>query len=238
MPNFNGGRFIKAALESFCNNEYKNKELIIVDGKSSDHSHNIIQEFLQKNNQIKWIQKDDSGISNAINIGLEHTSGEVIGYLGSDDLLREKTLFKINEFKNKIDFDAIYFDSYTYYIDQKNIQLRKCPNVGFTRRNLIKHGTLVGLQNIFFDKKVYLDYKYDISNKYSMDYEIYFRVIEKYTNFLYVEYPSTINQFHQNISNKLSDTQAEEAIHVMFKYAKLKDYRFIPYKRIFELYVK
>lgn len=238
MPNFNGAKTIESSILSVVNNEYSNKELVIVDGKSTDESHVIIQKYTEKYDFIKWIDIKDRGISDAINIGLEKTTGDIIGYLGSDDLLNTETLFKINNSKQLVDFDAIYFDSYTYYIDKNVIQLRKCPNVTFNRVNLIKYGTLVGLQNIFFDKKVFDEIKYDINNKYSMDYEIYFRIVEKFSNFMYIEYPSTINKFENNISHKLAKVQTNEALNAMYKYITWKDLIYLPYKRIFLNYIK
>lgn len=238
MPNFNGAKNIESSILSVVNNEYSNKELVIVDGKSTDESHVIIQKYTEKYDFIKWIDIKDRGISDAINIGLEKTTGDIIGYLGSDDLLNTETLFKINNSKQLVDFDAIYFDSYTYYIDKNIIQLRKCPNVTFNRVNLIKYGTLVGLQNIFFDKKVFDEIKYDINNKYSMDYEIYFRIVERFSNFMYIEYPATINKFENNISYKLAKVQTKEALNSMYKYVTWKDLRYLPFKRIIISYVK
>lgn len=238
MPNFNGAKTIESSILSVVNNEYANKELVIVDGKSTDESHIIIQKYTEKYDFIKWIGIKDRGISDAINIGLEKTTGDIIGYLGSDDLLNTETLFKINNSKQLVDFDAIYFDSYTYYIDKNIIQLRKCLNVTFNRVNLIKYGTLVGLQNIFFDKKVFDEIKYDINNKYSMDYEIYFRIVERFSNFMYIEYPATINKFENNISHKLAKVQTKEALYSMYKYMTWKDLIYLPYKRIIISYVK
>lgn len=238
MPNFNGAKTIEDAILSVVNNEYFTKELIIVDGKSTDKSHDIIQRYTEKYNFIKWIDIEDRGISDAINIGLENTSGDIIGYLGSDDLLNTDTLCKINSSKRLVNFDAIYFDSYTYYINKNIIRLRKCPNVIFNRVSLIKYGTLVGLQNIFFDKKIFNEIRYDINNKYSMDYEIYFRIIEKFSNFMYIEYPATINKFDNNISHILAKVQTKEALKVMYKRLNWKDWKYLPYKRIINFYVK
>lgn len=238
MPNFNGEKTIEDSILSVVNNKYSSKELIIVDGKSTDKSHDIIQRYTEKYDLIKWIDIKDRGISDAINVGLENTSGDIIGYLGSDDLLNIDTLFKINDSKQLVDSDAIYFDSYTYYIDKNIIQLRKCPNIIFNRINLIKYGTLVGLQNIFFDKKVFNNIRYDINNKYSMDYEIYFRIVREFSNFIYIEYPATINKFENNISHKLAKVQTKEALQSMYKYLIWKDLRYLPYKRIFLNYIK
>jgi len=238
MPNYNGEQTIESSIQSFIDNNYINKELIIVDGKSTDNSHVIIEEFTKKYHFIKWIDSVDYGISDAINIGLKQTNGDIIGYLGSDDLLNSDTLFVINKYKSLIDFDGIYFDSYTYYIDKNIVKLRKCPNITFNRSNLIKFGTIVGLQNMYFDKKVFKSIKYDINNKYSMDFEIYFRILKKFSNFIYIEYPATINKFQNNISYKMSKVQTREAMDVIYSHINFADYKILPYKRIVSSIIK
>jgi glycosyltransferase involved in cell wall biosynthesis len=232
MPNLNGEKTIERSILSFVNNNYVNKELLIIDGKSVDRSFSIIRKYANKFSNINWIKKKDIGISDAINIGIEYCRGNIIGYLGSDDLLNSETFFKINDYKSLVDFDAIYFDSYTYFLRSEKIILRKCPNINFDKKNLIKHGTIVGLQNIFFDKRVYQNIRYDVKNLYSMDYEIYFKIIDFFPRFIYVEYPATINLFGTNISYRLERVQNNEAISVMWENFNFLYLKFLPIKRI------
>ena len=77
----------------------------------------------------------------------------MIGYMGSDDLFYPEVFNVIYKYKNLLNIDAIYFDSYTLLYKSKVIKLRKCPNIEFNKKNLLKFGTIVGLQNIFFDRK-------------------------------------------------------------------------------------
>lgn len=214
MPNYNGDKFIHKAISAFLDSEWPNKELIIVDGKSTDLSHSIINFFAENNECVVWVKDNDCGISDAINIGLKSCAGDVIGYLGSDDLILKHTLSTVAEYKALIDFDGIYFDSYTYDKRLNTTMNRRCPNLDFTKVNLLKFGTIVGLQNMFFSSHIYKKIKYDVENKYSMDYEIYFRVLNEYKNFIYVSEPSSINISHTNISNALSEKQEDEAIQV------------------------
>jgi glycosyltransferase involved in cell wall biosynthesis len=214
MPNYNGEKFIEKSICAFINSSWKNKELIIVDGKSSDSSHSIITKFVNNNDNIIWVEKLDNGISDAINIGLSSSSGEIIGYLGSDDLLMSDTLKIVADYKKIIDFDGIYFDSYTHDYKSNATNYRKCPEIKFTKNNLLRFGTIVGLQNVFFSAYIFDDFKYDINNKYSMDYELYLRVIEKYNHFIHIKTPSSINIAHDNISNALSEKQRKEAFQV------------------------
>ncbi|MGL4474125.1 MAG: glycosyltransferase [Shewanella sp.] len=219
MPNYNGDKFIEEAIRAFISSSWKNKELVIVDGKSTDSSHSIIASFVSLNDNIKWVNKSDSGISDAINIGIESSSGDVIGYLGCDDLLIFDTLEKVANYKKIIDFDGVYFDSYTFDCKTNSTKYRECPNVKFNMLNLLRFGTIVGLQNMFFSARVFENFKYDTTNKYSMDYEIYLRIVMYYSNFIHIKQPSSINIAHDNITNKFADKQRDESYEVANRYA-------------------
>ncbi len=213
MPNYNGEKYLEKAIQSFIIQDYENKELIIVDGKSTDKSHNIINKYCD-NKTIKHITNKDKGISDAINIGISYADGDIIGYMGSDDILYKNIFNEISYHSNIINYDAIYFNSYTYEPKRNKCQLRKCPYIEFNKTNLLKKGTLVGLQNIFFTKKIFDKYKYNINNKYSMDYELYFNLVKENFLFLYVDKVATINIFDGNITGSLTKKQTKEALKV------------------------
>ncbi|NRD31330.1 glycosyltransferase [Shewanella sp. DC2-4] len=218
MPNYNGDKFLERAIVSFINSSWLNKELVIVDGKSTDSSHTLISKYVEKNKNIIWLNNPDDGISDAINIGLSYTSGDIIGYLGSDDLLLPDALHLVAQYWKLIPFDGLYFDSYTYDYKSNTTKYRNCPNVSFSVNNLLRYGTIVGLQNIFFASDIFKNYKYDVDNKYSMDYEFYLRILHKYRNFVHVKHPSSINIAHDNITNSLELKQTKEAFRVTKNY--------------------
>lgn len=230
MPNFNGEKYLKRAIESFLLQNYENKKLIIIDGKSVDKSHEIIKEFI-KNDQIIWINEKDDGISSAINIGLSKTDADIVGYLGSDDILCKDILNKINYYFNILDIDAVSCNSITYYEKEKFYYKRYNPNIPFNKDSLLTYGTITGLQNIFLKGKLLRETMYDVNNRYSMDYEIYFRLVDKGIKVFYLDEIATVNIFDNNISYQLEDRQTEEAFKVALKYCKTyKEYLKV-YKR-------
>lgn len=219
MPNFNGEKYIEKSIEYFLDQDYTQKELIIVDGKSTDKSHEIISKYTEKNKNIIWLKHKDKGISDAFNTAIDFCKGDIIGYLGSDDLLFKGVFEEIAYQSKWCDFDAIYFDSYTYYIKDKKCILRKCPDLAFTKDNLLSYGTIVGWQNIFFKKYIYDKYHYDINNRYSMDYEFYLRISHENYMYLYVNQVATINIFDDNISSDQDGKQFLEACEVASRYS-------------------
>jgi len=220
MPNFNGAKYLNKSIESFLLQDYPNKELIIVDNKSVDASHEIIQRYCSNNKEIIWIRETDKGISDAFNIGIDKSKGEIIGYLGSDDLLYKNVLDEIAYAHSWCNFDAIYFDSYSYYINDKKCVLRKCPKIEFTKENLLGYGTIVGWEDIFFKRYIYDSYRYDVNNKYGMDYEFYLRVSSEKYLYLYMDKVATVNMMDNNISMDFDGKQFDEACVVAARYTQ------------------
>ncbi|MBN8560368.1 MAG: glycosyltransferase [Leptolyngbya sp. UWPOB_LEPTO1] len=85
LPNYNGGKTIEKALKSVFDQNYENLEVLVVDGASNDASVSIIQKFESK--ITWWISEPDTGQSNAINKGFQQSTGEIITWLCTDDML-------------------------------------------------------------------------------------------------------------------------------------------------------
>lgn len=205
MPCYNGERYLRKALEAFFAQNYSNKRLIIVDGKSADSSHQIIAEYIGKGYPVVWDKTPDTGISSAINIGLQHLKeGDIFGYLGADDILVPNVLSEVgNLFGIATGVDGLYFDSYSYIGETGNLVYRKCPTAEFTLENLLRFGTIVGLQNIYLKGELVVANRFSENNRYSMDYDLYVRLLKKRSlNLTYVPMPSTVNLMHGNISTK------------------------------------
>lgn len=84
-PSLNQGAFLEEAIRSILLQNYPNLEFIVVDGGSTDNSLDIIMKY-QK--WIKfWVSEEDKGQSDAINIGLSRCTGDIIGWINSDDRL-------------------------------------------------------------------------------------------------------------------------------------------------------
>lgn len=80
---FNSEATIASTVESFLEQTYPYKELLIIDGASQDHTIEIVRGFGRKD--INIISEPDQGIYDAMNKGLANYSGDAIGFLNSDD---------------------------------------------------------------------------------------------------------------------------------------------------------
>ena len=77
-------------MDSIINQTLRDIEIICVNDGSTDGSIDIIQEYAQKDNRIKVVNKKNSGYGDSMNKGLEAVTGEYIGIIESDDIAELK----------------------------------------------------------------------------------------------------------------------------------------------------
>ena len=82
-PSFNQSRYLEDTIVSVLDQNYPNLEYVIIDGGSNDGSTEIIRRY--ENHLHYWVSEKDKGHGNAINKGFSHTSGEIMGWINSDD---------------------------------------------------------------------------------------------------------------------------------------------------------
>jgi len=90
IPTYNSEKFLSDTLHSIINQHYEHIEIIIVDGKSTDQTLNIVHEFDRYIETI--ISEEDDGIYDAINKGINASSGDIIKILNSDDVLSDDAI--------------------------------------------------------------------------------------------------------------------------------------------------
>ena len=85
IPVYNVEKYLKQCLESVINQTLQEIEIICVNDGSTDNSPKILKEYAQKYKRIKIINKENAGLGAARNTGIEHATGEYIGFIDSDD---------------------------------------------------------------------------------------------------------------------------------------------------------
>lgn len=109
MPNYNGAKFIRSAVESVIYQTFPYWELIIVDDCSTDESICIIEGFLKLDNRITLIKNDiNSGVAFSRNRGIKSAKGKFISFLDSDDLWLPNKLEKQLDFIFKNGAKIVY----------------------------------------------------------------------------------------------------------------------------------
>ncbi len=89
-PNFNQGDFIERTILSVLEQNYPSLEYIVIDGSSNDHSVDIIKKY--DTHLHYWVSEPDEGMYHAINKGFALSSGVIMCWINSDDVLWEGAL--------------------------------------------------------------------------------------------------------------------------------------------------
>ena len=84
-PSFNRKEYMAATMDSVLGQGYPSLEYIVVDGKSTDGTAELVER--RADDLAWWVSEPDDGAWAAINKGFAHATGDVMGWLGSDDLL-------------------------------------------------------------------------------------------------------------------------------------------------------
>lgn len=95
VPVYNSSAYLNQCLNSLIGQTYKNIEIIIINDGSTDNSKEIVESFLNKDNRIVLKTINNSGVSNARNVGLNLAHGEYLSFVDSDDYVAENYIEKL-----------------------------------------------------------------------------------------------------------------------------------------------
>ena len=89
IPVYKVELYLEKCIESIINQTYKNLEIIIVDDGSPDNCPQICDEYSKKDKRIKVIHKENGGLSDARNAGIDIATGKYIAFVDSDDYVSD-----------------------------------------------------------------------------------------------------------------------------------------------------
>lgn len=183
---YNNEQFIENCICSVLSQNYSDIEYIIIDGGSSDGTLKIIEKYQDNIDLI--ISEPDNGIYDAMNKGILNSSGDIIGFLNSDDFfIDEHVITNIVNIFNTKNVSIVYANvSYVKKYDT-NVILRNWISKKYHKRyfefgNVPAHPTFYVKKNIYKQNNLF-----DTSLKFAADYDLMFRFlkINNYSSFYF-----------------------------------------------------
>ena len=169
---------IEQTIQSVLGQDYPDIEYIIVDGLSKDATLNIVAKYDNKINKV--ISEKDHGLYDALNKGIALATGDVIGFIHSDDFYTDQSVVRryVEKFKESA-AQAVYAD--LYYVDKNNPnKIIRAWKSGQYKEHSFLYGWMPPHPTFFVKKSVYE--KYGVFNtdfKTAADYELMLRFIFK-----------------------------------------------------------
>lgn len=129
IPVYNTEKYIERCLDSVLKQEYENKEIIVINDGSTDKSEEKINKYI---NQIKYIKKENGGLSDARNVGIEKATGKYIMFIDSDDYIEDDLLEKLKPYVEQ-NIEMIKYKSRKVTEEGTEIQLMDGPVFEITK---------------------------------------------------------------------------------------------------------
>jgi glycosyltransferase involved in cell wall biosynthesis len=218
VPSFNQGRFIEETLQSVLLQGYPDLQLVVMDGGSNDDTVSVLQKYDQR--LETWVSERDRGQAHAFNKGLKRVTGEIIGWLNSDDIYLSRCLFDAAEYFSRHQDVDIVFSDYIY-IDQNGhyLKTRKEPRFHYSTylwAGDCFHANCAG----FFRRKVFDRIgELDETLQFGMDYEFYLRAGKAGVRFGHVRTYWGAYRLHQASKSVVShDLQLMDASRITTRY--------------------
>lgn len=179
---YNSSETLADTIKSVLSQTYEDLEYLIIDGKSKDNTLNIIQMYYPLfNGKMKYISEPDKGLYDALNKGLKMSTGDIVGFLHSDDFFTSNDILQkiATEFSDS-KLDAVYGD--IHFV--KPSDLTKCTRYYSSKPfkpYLMRFGFMPAHPSFYCKKSCYLTYGgFDTSYKIAADFENLLRLIYKH----------------------------------------------------------
>ncbi len=203
MPCYNQAEFLPMALDSVLKQTYTNWEIIVIDDGSEDNIDLVIKPFLA-NPKVKYYKKENGGLSNARNYGIQNCKGELILPLDADDKIHAVYISKaISEFDKDMSLTLVY--SRAFYFGELNEEWI-FPDYDF--KSLLS-------QNLIFCSAIFKKEDFNLVGGYREelkhgreDWDLWLRLLNE-TNKV-VKIPEVLFYYRKHKNSSMSDKFSED----------------------------
>jgi len=175
-PSLNQGKFIRATIESVLSQDYPDLDYRVQDGGSTDETLAVLREY---EGRVAFVSEKDRGQADAINRGLSKATGDVLGYLNSDDVLLPGALSAVGEVFAS-DPELLFLWGRASYLDKAG----RVVSPYLVKPDAIARvadACFVAQPAAFFRRKVWDEIgPFDESLHHTMDYDYWLRIAARY----------------------------------------------------------
>lgn len=227
MPCLNCVDYIERSIRSVIEQDYKNIELFIKDGGSTDGTLEIIKHYAKRYpNLIRWISEKDKGQADGLNKGMKKVTGDILAQLNADDVYKKSALRIVAEYFMK-NPNVMWVYGKADIINGSDKEIRRWVTLykNFWLRNY-SYNTLLVLNYIsqmscFWRREAAKEVgEFDISQHLVIDYDYWLRLGKRYKAGVINEYLSSFRITQSNKSSVGFVKQFKDEFNVAQKFTK------------------
>ncbi|WP_347126968.1 glycosyltransferase family 2 protein, partial [Ligilactobacillus salivarius] len=221
VPIYNVEKYLKRSLDSLVNQTLEDIEIILVDDGSTDNSHKIAEDYKENYSNVLLVTKENGGLSDARNFGLQYASGEYIAFIDSDDYVESQMferMYNLSENGRK----KIIESNFLWEFPDKNVKdvVKKYNSLN---EYLVK-GRVVAWNKIY--KKSWLDtldFKFPVGRLYE-DQDFFFKMVANLQNIEEIAVDDHIGVHYVQRSNSISYNESTRIRDIFWIYNDIIEY--------------
>ena len=174
IPVYNVENYIEKCLDSAVNQTLEDIEIIIVNDGSKDSSKQKIEKYLKKYQSIKYLEKENGGLSDARNYGMSYATGEYVAFLDSDDYVENTMYEEMYTLGKKENADMVECDFVWEYPDKRREDVGERYS---SKKEMIEKGRVVAWNKLI--KREILEQaniKFPVGLRYE-DMEFFYKIV-------------------------------------------------------------
>lgn len=178
-PTYNSGNTLAGTLESVLSQTHQDLDYWVVDGGSTDNTLSIVREAEARfNGRLHLISEPDNGIYDAMNKGILHCTGDIVGILNSDDFFSAPDIVEriVKAFQDSPQTEAVYGDVHLVAQGREDRCVRYFSGRIFSP-SLVRWGIVPPHPSFYVRREVLMRHElYDTQYKISADFELMARL--------------------------------------------------------------
>lgn len=236
VPVYNVEQYLERCVDSIINQTYTNLEIILVNDGSTDNSGKLCDELAKKDERIRVIHKENGGLSDARNRGIDESESDLVGFIDSDDYIDSDMYEVLLKNLNDTDADLSMCALYDVYNNTPEVQVTNKETWELSSEQAIKmvmEAKILSVTavNKLYRKSLFTDLKFEVG-KIAEDAFIMIKLLDKCekivaTNekkyyYVHRENSITTQKFSTKFLNVIEAYEQNSNI-ILEKYPKLKD---------------
>lgn len=178
---YNAGQLAEKTLANLASQNYPDKEVIVVDGNSTDNTCDIIQRHAADGTVTAWVSEPDRGIYDAMNKGVGMATGEWVIFMNAGDVFASDNVLQQVFSHDLSATDVVYGDVV------KNGEVKVAPDSYY-----LYHRMIFCHQCVFTRRKCLAEHPFDITHRLSADFKSFIILYKNNARFKHVAIPIAV----------------------------------------------